>query len=1019
MTAVGGPQAPITPTLAADLAARHFDLQAEARALPGEREHNFLLEAGAAGRFVLKLAPSDEPLPVLDLQQRALEHVAGRVPGIELPRPLPAISGQGLVSTEHGLLRVLSYVAGRPLAHSRPHDSALLHGLGRAVGALDVALSDFEHPAARRDLKWDLARPLWARAYVAGIPSAERRARVEQVLDVFEHEVAPRLVSQRAQAIYNDANDHNVMIAAPDAETRQVVGLIDFGDLLHAPLVCDPAIAAAYAMLGKPDPLAAAAAVVAGFHAACPLTEDEIELLFALMRTRLAVSVINAARERELHPDNAYLQVTEAPAWALLGVLAGVEPRLANATLRVACGLPATRTSRALVAWLTRHGDACGALLEPDPRAERCHVLDLSVGSPELDDPRLWRDPHAWTADLFARLRQAQARVGIGRYDEARPFYATPGFDALGNDGPEPRTVHLGLDLFVAPGTPVLAPLAGRVHGTALNALPLDYGPTVVLEHVVDEGRLTFYTLYGHLDARALESLEPGTPIARGACLGHVGDPDVNGGWPPHLHFQVIADMLGQRADFPGVARPSQRRLWLDLCPDPGLMAGLNAAQAEPTAAPLDGATIQALRRAHVGPSLSVSYRRPLHIVRGYLQNLFDVDGRAYLDCVNNVAHVGHCHPRVVRAAQRQMAVLNTNTRYLHAHLARYAQRLCATLPAPLRVCYFVCSGSEANELALRLARAYTRSRETIVLEVGYHGNTSTLVDVSSYKHDGPGGAGAPAWVHKVPTPDRYRGAWKYGDAQAGAAYARAVHAAVARIQSQGGQVGAFLAESILSCAGQIVLPDDFLRAAYAHVRAAGGVCIADEVQVGFGRVGSHFWAFETQDVVPDIVTLGKPIGNGHPLGAVITTPAIAAAFANGMEYFNTFGGNPVSCATGQAVLDVIADEGLQARAQRVGARLQDGLRALATRHALIGDVRGLGLFLGVELVSARETLAPAARQAAYVVERLRERGSLVSTDGPLHNVLKLKPPLAFDDADADRLVAELDLVLAEDAAQP
>jgi 4-aminobutyrate aminotransferase-like enzyme len=245
------------------------------------------------------------------------------------------------------------------------------------------------------------------------------------------------------------------------------------------------------------------------------------------------------------------------------------------------------------------------------------------------------------------------------------------------------------------------------------------------------------------------------------------------------------------------------------------------------------------------------------------------------------------------------------------------------------------------------------------------------------------------------------------------------VRAAIESLTAQGARVGALLAESILSCAGQIVLPEGFLSAAYAHVRAAGGVCIADEVQVGFGRVGSHLWAFETQGVVPDIVTLGKPIGNGHPLGAVITTPAIAAAFANGMEYFNTFGGNPVSCATGLAVLDVIAEERLQARAQRVGARLLAGLRALANRHALIGDVRGLGLFLGVELVCDRATLAPAARQAAYVVERLRERGLLVSTDGPLHNVLKIKPPLVFGEADADRLIAELDTVLAEDAAEP
>jgi 4-aminobutyrate aminotransferase-like enzyme len=422
-------------------------------------------------------------------------------------------------------------------------------------------------------------------------------------------------------------------------------------------------------------------------------------------------------------------------------------------------------------------------------------------------------------------------------------------------------------------------------------------------------------------------------------------------------------------------------------------------------------------RRHHLGPSLSVAYRRPLEIVRGWRQFLFDADGRRYLDAVNNVPHVGHAHPRVVRAGQRQMAVLNTNTRYLHELVLRYAERLWATLPSPLSVCYFVNSGSEANELALRLARAYTGRRDVVVLEGAYHGNTTTLIDVSPYKHDGPGGAGAPGWVHKVPMPDVYRGRFQGDDRRAGERYAAFVADAITRIRGRGAQAGAFLCESALSAAGQIPLPPGYLAAAYAHVRRAGGVCIADEVQVGFGRVGTHFWAFETQDVVPDIITLGKPMGNGHPLGAVITTPEIAAAFANGMEYFNTFGGNPVSCAIGLAVLDVLADEGLQANARQVGRRLKTGLRELASRHPLIGDVRGLGLFVGVELVRDRTTLDPAGQEAGFVAERMREHGVLISTDGPSHNVLKIRPPLVFTADDADRLVETLDRVLGETSA--
>jgi 4-aminobutyrate aminotransferase-like enzyme len=499
--------------------------------------------------------------------------------------------------------------------------------------------------------------------------------------------------------------------------------------------------------------------------------------------------------------------------------------------------------------------------------------------------------------------------------------------------------------------------------------------------------------------------------------VGWLGTEHENGGWAPHLHFQVIADRLDCSGDFPGVARPAERDVWLSLSPDPAPLLGLPARARAPRAPSTE--SLRERRARHIGRNLSVSYRRPLHIVRGVMQHLIDAEGRRYLDAVNNVAHVGHAHPDVVRAGQRQMAVLNTNSRYLHELMLAYAERLTATLPEPLRVCYFVCSGSEANELALRLARAHTGERDVIVLEAGYHGNTSTLVEVSPYKFDGPGGAGAPPWVQKVPMPDTYRGPFRREDAQAGLRYAQAVRDAVGRIRQQGRRPAAFLCESILSCGGQVVLPPGYLGEAYRHVRAAGGVCIADEVQVGFGRVGTHAWAFQTQGVVPDIVTLGKPIGNGHPLGAVVTTPEIAASFANGMEYFNTFGGNAVSCAIGLSVLDVLEREGLMARAMEVGAYLGNGLAGLMSRHGLLGDVRGLGLFLGAELVIDRDQRIPATRQAAWVANRMRDGGVLVSTDGPDHNVLKIKPPMCLTRVDADLLIETLDRVLAEDPAQP
>jgi 4-aminobutyrate aminotransferase-like enzyme len=394
-----------------------------------------------------------------------------------------------------------------------------------------------------------------------------------------------------------------------------------------------------------------------------------------------------------------------------------------------------------------------------------------------------------------------------------------------------------------------------------------------------------------------------------------------------------------------------------------------------------------------LGRNLSVAYEKPLNIVRGEMQYLFDDEGRRFLDAYNNVAHVGHCHPKVVAAGQQQMALLNTNTRYLSGLIIQFAERLTATLPDPLNVCYVVNSGSEANELALRLARAHTKARDLIVLEHAYHGNTSTLIDISPYKHDGPGGDGPPSWVHKVPLPA------SMNDAEAVVEITRKV------------RLCGFIAESMPSVAGQIILPDGYLEKVYEAVRASGGVCIADEVQTGYGRIGTHFWGFEKYGVVPDVVVLGKPIGNGHPIGAVITSSTIAESFDNGMEFFSTFGGNNVSCAIGLAVLEVVQDEKLQSHALQVGERLLEGLRHLQEHHENIQDVRGSGLFLGVELV---EDGKPATAEAKRIVNRMREEGILLGADGPFHNVLKIRPPMPFSEEDAEQLLDALHGILHE-----
>jgi 4-aminobutyrate aminotransferase-like enzyme len=783
----------------------------------------------------------------------------------------------------------------------------------------------------------------------------------------------------------------------------------------HGLIVSELAISAAYAILGKRKPLAAAVPLIAGFHSALPLDEAELSVLFPLIAMRLAVSVVNSAMRKVLVPDDPYVTISEEPAWEALAVLCSLHPRFVHCVFRHACGLSPSTSADLLSHWLISHGSTAAPVLDSNLRTVRSLVLDLSVGSTFLGaDPRS-AETTTLSEAIEHELELAGVSIGVGRYNEARSIYASAAFSESDNPTDERRTIHLGIDLFVAPGANVRAPLEGIVHTVADNNSPFDYGPLVILQHAAI-GDQEFFTLYGHLSRASIAKLSMGQRIAKGQVFAGIGDTGENGGWPPHLHFQVISDLLEMNERFPGVAPASERATWTGICPNPNLLLGIPAERF-----PQENGFDETLahRRALLGGNLSVSYRRPLKIVRGWRQCLYDDTGRAYLDVYNNVPLVGHSHPRVVSAVQKQLALLNTNTRYLHDNVLRYAKRLTQTLPEPLRICFFVNSGSEANELALRLARAHTGFDDIIVLEHAYHGHTSTLIDISPYKFDGPGGRGRKSWVHVSPVADDYRGRYRRGESDLAAKYAAHVADILTSLQARGAGAAAFIAETMPSVGGQIVFPPGYLAEVYARVRAAGGTCIADEVQVGFGRLGTHFWGFETQGVVPDIVVLGKPIGNAFPLAAVVTSPEIAASFNNGMEFFSTFGGNPVSCAAGLAVLDVVEGEQLQQNALRVGTRLMAQLNDLQQRYPLIGDVRGSGLFLGLDLVRDRDTREPATEEASYVANQLRERGVLTGTDGPHHNVIKLRPPLIFSGADADLFVATLDAVLQEDRAQP
>ena len=412
------------------------------------------------------------------------------------------------------------------------------------------------------------------------------------------------------------------------------------------------------------------------------------------------------------------------------------------------------------------------------------------------------------------------------------------------------------------------------------------------------------------------------------------------------------------------------------------------------------------LRKQYLSPSLSLSYEDPIHIVRGEGQYLYDAEGLRYLDAVNNIQHVGHCHPKVVSAAMEQNALLNTNTRYLDETIVRYAKLLTKKLPDGLDVCFFTNSGSESNDLALRIARCITGSKETIVLDGAYHGHLSSLIEISPYKHNAPGGEGPPDFVYSIPLPDSFRGIYR-GD-NCTADYVNEVKKVIYKINDSSKTLSAFFVEALMGCGGQIVLPEGFLKKSFELVRKSGGLCIADEVQIGFGRMGTDFWGFETCGVIPDIVTLGKSIGNGHPLSAVVTTKEIADQFNNGMEYFNSYGGNPVSCAIGEAVLDVIEDEGLQENAEIVGSYLIEELFKLQSKYTFIGQIRGQGLFIGIELISNTDTLKPNKTLAAKIMNQMKNAGILISIDGPDHNVLKIKPPMVFNLENANELVINL-----------
>jgi len=997
---------------------------ATATPLPGDTERNFRLVGGpgARGEALLRVFVSEAGTARGRYQRDLAAHAAARDPWLA-ERVQGFVAGTDVVPVEFegrpAHAAVLEYLPGRTLASlPRWRPAALHREVGALLGRLDAALADFEGDPPRSgagdDPSWVLLDgPEVVAPRLASIPAgALRRDLVARVAERAAAGAVPRAQGLRASTVHQDGNDHNLLVAVDAALRPRVTGLIDFGDATRTATVAEPAIAAAYVALDKRDPLTAIADVVAGYHAAHPLDDGEVDVLFDLALLRLATSVaISSARAADGGASEYHL-VSQRPAWDALERLADVDPAYATARLRAACGMEPVPGGAALAAAL-RRADPAPVLGAP---LADCPSVDLSIDSPFLLDVGAASedglDPsmEAWGAEV-ERMRAGRPAV-IGRHAETRLLYDTDAFSEAREDRDEPRAVHIGVDLFAPAGTAVHAALDGVVDGVAVNDAPLDYGPTVVLRHVV-EGE-EFRVLYGHLAREVARALEPGDRVARGQRIGALGHAGENGGWPPHLHLQIVRDPFGRNGDFPGVCAASEREVWTSVSPDPAPLLGLDSCGAdEPRSEDL-----LAQRAALLCGSLSIAHGAPLHMVRGRGTTLFDAGARPYLDGVNNVPHVGHCHPRVVRAARRQISLLNTNTRYLSEGVLRYADGLRALLPDHLEVVYLVSSGSEANEVALRLARAASGGArsDVIVQEHGYHGHTNEAVRCSHYKFARRGGFPRPDHVHVAPCPDAYRGLHRGPDA--GARYAEEVDRIARDLTGRGRPPMAMLAEAIIGCGGQVVPPDGYLAAAFDAVRRAGGVAIADEVQVGLGRVGTDAWAFAEQGAVPDVVTMGKPLGNAHPIAAVATTRAIAEAFDGGMEFFATFGGNNVSAAIGAEVLDVLRDERLMENAVARGQEFRAAMTAARDAMPdLVGEVRGRGLYVGVDLVRDAGSREPDGAAAAFVASRCRERGVLVSTDGPEENVLKIKPPLTINAATMRRLTGALTASLEEVSA--
>lgn len=954
----------ISATEAQRILATHYGIDAEAVSLGSQQDKNFLVRRAGADEVlgVLKVANPAFTATEIAAQDAAASLIAAAEPALRIAVPLPNRDGAEVTTVDGLLVRLLRYLPGGTLIDADHLSPAAVAGLGDVAARVSRALTGFEHEGLDRVLQWDPrygAEVVDALLEHVGDPahrdrlSAATREAVERIARVADD--LPR------QAVHLDITDANVVVSPAADGTRRPDGVIDFGDLTRTWAVSELAIAAS-SVLGHTgaEPWSILPAVRA-FHGLRPLTGPEIDALWPMVVLRTAVLIVSGAQQAALDPDNAYVTEQSDGELRMFEQATSVPVDVMTALIRADLGIAVPPAAVEPAA--------------PMVGTENVVTVDLSTTSEVYDGaftPGGWLPPDL--EDRLARRAVADgAAVVLTRFGEPRLTLAP----ALSRRSAE--VVPTGVRLWPAEALTLAAPWDGEVTAG-------------------DEDGVT---LRGDAYEVTLTGVRPGlvtTVVRAGDPLAHAGAAQ----WA-EVAVRPVGAVIA-----PALVRPEVAPGWLAQVCDPRPLFGLPPETPDSPAV----ADLVARRDRAFAPVQEHYYRRPPQIERGWRHYLMSTAGRCYLDMVNNVTVLGHAHPRITEAASRQLRRLNTNSRFNYAAVVQYSERLAAELPDPLDTVFLVNSGSEASDLAIRLALAATGRRDVVAMREAYHGWTYGTDAVSTSTADNPNAlATRPDWVHTVESPNSFRG--KYRGADVGR-YATEAVAQIERLAADGRAPAGFICESVYGNAGGMALPDGYLRQVYAAVRGAGGLAIADEVQVGYGRLGHWFWGFEQQGVVPDIVSVAKSTGNGYPLGAVITSRAVAEGFRSQGYFFSSTGGSPLSCAIGLTVFDVLKSEDLQGNAVRVGGHLKSRLEALGDKHPIIGTVHGVGLYLGVEMVRDRTTLEPATEETAAICERMLDLGVIIQPTGDHSNILKTKPPLCIDVESADFYVDALDRVLTE-----